>query len=221
MINMNEFRIIKESKDPKILVVTPLLPGHKISKETKKTIKRNDIPFTWISSTGNNNIPTNLKLGLEWYKDLPPYYFMLDNDVILGRHLLDRLYEKLDNSKYNVAFSYASFSYKGIINRDFPADSYDINKLLQHNYISSNSLFSTYITMKVGLVTDNKYQRLLDHCFLLKLFYNGYIGIPCPEANFIAISSKDSISAGSKQEYDIKRMLVIEAFCNPIIEKYS
>ena len=219
---MNEFRIIKESKDPKILVVTPLLPGHKISKETKKTIKRNDIPFTWITSTGNNNIPTNLKLGLEWYGDLPPYYFMLDNDVILGRHLLDRLYEKLDNSKYNVAFSYASFRFKGYMNYKFPAIPFDINRLLQqHNYISSNSLFSTDITMKVGLVTDNKYQRLLDHCFLLKLFYNGYIGIPCPEANFIAIASKESISAGSKLEYNIKRKLVIEDFCRPIIDKYS
>lgn len=217
----NSFEIIKESKNPEILVITPLIPGHKISKETKKTIKRNDVPYTWITSTGRNNIPTNLQLGLEWFKNLPPYYFMLDNDIILGRHLLDRLYYKLKNEAGTVAFSYASFSYKGFINRDFPAEPYDINRLIQHNYISSNSLFKTDIAMEVGLVTDDKYKRLLDWTFFLKLFYNGYIGVPCPEANFTVISSKNDISAGSEQEYNTKRILVIENFCKPIIEKYS
>ena len=69
---MNKFTILKEVKNPEILVVTPLWTGHKISKETKKTIKRNDVPYTWITSEGTNVIPVNLEEGLLWYKKKVP-----------------------------------------------------------------------------------------------------------------------------------------------------
>ena len=47
--------VIVKNKDPEILVVTPLLPNHGISKVTLKTVKRNDVSIYWISTSGNNN----------------------------------------------------------------------------------------------------------------------------------------------------------------------
>jgi hypothetical protein len=216
-------KVVKEDDNAKALIVTPLLPGHKVSKETKRTIKRNLLPITWITSEGNNNIPTNLELGLKWYKknkgDIP-YYMMLDRDISLGRHCIDRLYDVLSFSPDYIAFAYASFKFEGEINQEFPARPYDINALVQHNYISSNSMFKSAITEKVGLVTDDMFKRLLDWAFYLKLYLNEYFGIPVPTASFVAQSTKSDISARSPEDYQFKRGLVIEHFVKPIFNKH-
>ncbi len=217
-------KIIKKVKKPKVLIVTPLWAGHTISKETKKTLKRNDIPFDWISSSGRYIIPINLKDGLDWYDKkfgLPDYYYMIDNDIIAGRYLIDRLYEKLSNTNSEIAYAYASFQFKGHINCNFPAIPFDINKLLQGNYISSNSLFKTEIARDIGLVTNKKYERLLDYCFLLKLFYNGFYGVPCSEASFSVNSTSNDISARSPEDYKIKYQKVQKDFIQPILKKYK
>jgi len=214
-------KIIKKAKNPKVLIVTPLWAGHQISKETKKTLKRNDIPFTWISSSGRYNIPINLKNGLDWYDKkfgLPDYYIMIDRDIIAGRHLIDRLYEKLSTfagrsvGSFFYAYAYASFQFKGAVNANFPATAFDMQKLCQGNYISSNSMFITEIARTIGLVTNNKYKRLLDWAFLLKLLKAEFIGMPCPEASFIAVSNPNDISAGSHEDYKIKHQRVINDF---------
>lgn len=215
-------KIIKKAKDPKVLIVTPLWAGHAISKETKKTLKRNDIQFDWISSSGRYNIPTNLENGLDWYDKkfgLPDYYMMIDRDIIAGRHLIDRLYDKLSKvagtnmiGSYFYAFAYASFQFKGTINCNFPAVEYNIQRLLQANYISSNSMFFTEAARAVGLVKNKKYERLLDWAFLLKLLKVGYVGIPCPEASFIAVSTSTDISARSNEDYRIKHARVSKDF---------
>jgi hypothetical protein len=217
--------VLKDCKNPEILVITPLLNGHKISKQTKTTIKRNSVPFVWLSSMDNKNIPTNIKNADDWYikrhGKLPPYQIIIDNDITLGRNMLDRLLKTLKNSDENVAFSYASFKYTGYMNAEFIAVPYNINKLLQHNYISSNSLVRTDVIQKVGLVTDEKYKRLLDWAFYLKLFYHGYIGAPCVEASFIAMSDEKSVSSQSNHDYGIKRNRVLHDFGVPIVEKYG
>lgn len=222
--------IIKEAKNPKVLIVTPLWAGHKISKETKKTLKRNDIPFTWISSSGRYNIPTNLENGLNWYDKkfgLPDYYMMIDRDIIAGRHLIDRLYEKLSRLKgksigsYFYAYAYASFQFKGSVNANFPAGEFNMQKLCQANYISSNSMFLTEIARTIGLVKNAKYERLLDYCFLLKLLKAEFIGVPCPEASFTAVSTPNDISAGSPEDYKIKYQRVKKDFVVPIINAYT
>ena len=214
-------KIIQECKNPEILVVTPLLPGHKINGITKKTIKRNSAPFTWISSEGNNNIPLNALTGLKWYKErfgkLPPYYMMIDRDIEAGRGLLDRLHRRLDRTGLNVGFAYATFQFKGHVNADFPARPYDINRLIQSNYISSNSMFKTSVIEHVGLVTDDKYKRLLDWAFLIKCFSYGYVGVPEPTAWFIAHSTDKDISAGSQEEYMEKYQLVWQDFIRPLL----
>jgi hypothetical protein len=218
-MELNEYKIIHKSPHPKVLVITPLLPFHEVSKDTKRSIKRNKTPFIWITSKGDNNIAKNLKNGLDWYYwhgVMTPYYIMIDSDIELGRHMIDRLVKKLGSQKPNIAFAYASFKFKGEMNREFPAERYDINRLMQHNYISSNSLFKSDITQRVGLVTDDKYKRLLDWAFLLKLYEHGYYGAPCPEANFVAKSSMKDVSAGGLEDYNIKRDRVIKDFVEPL-----
>ena len=220
------YGIIREDKDSKVLIVTPLYTGHKISSETKSTIKRNDTPLTWITSEGPYNIPTNAWNGVEWYLDkmgeLPQYYLMIDRDIILGRHMIDRLYDKLSSSDPEAVYSYGSFEFTGYINRKFPAEQWDINRLMLENYISSNSMFRMKTLYEIGLVFDEKYKRLLDWAFLLKIFlHNGGYGVPCPEATFVAVSSAESVSSGNNYDYQTKRERVIHDFAKPIIYKHS
>ena len=222
-----DVKIITNCKNPEILVSTPLLPGHKISKITKKTLKRNDINYIWLSSSGDNNIPTNHIGCMEWYKKnigkLPPYMFFLDRDINLGRHALDRLHNSLVKESLRsdsiYGYAYASFKYTGYIKHEFPAVPFDPRKLLQSNYISSNSLYCTEVIEKVGLVTDDKYRRLLDWAFLIKCFGQGIIGTPCPSATFEVISTKDDISSGDNDDYLLKHSRVHEDFIMALSRK--
>ncbi len=217
----NKIRVIKSTKFPDVLVITPLLPGHYVSKDTKKTIKRNNLKYFWISSEGKNNIPINYEEGLAWAsKNIGKpikYSIMIDNDIIMARGMLDRLYKKLEQSDDNVAFSYASFEFKGAVNAQFPADPFNLSRLIKANYISSNSMFKIDVIKKVGLVTDDKYKRLLDWAFLLKCASHGFVGEPEPRARFIAKSEPNSISAGSNQDYQIKSKRVFEDFIKPFV----
>jgi len=220
---MNKICVVNECRDPEVLIVTPLLPDHEVSRETKISIKRNQTKYTWIKSYGNNNIPTNALEAIKWYKSfkkLPPFYLMIDRDIILGRGMIDKMVTKLKKFSWaeNIGYVYASFEFKGHVNQKFPAVPFDINRLLQANYISSNSMFRSDVIEKVGLVTDDRYKRLLDYAFLLKAFKMGYLGVPVPEANFVAKSTKDDISAGSQQDYVIKYKRVFEDFVKPILE---
>ena len=184
--------------------------------------------YSACSSSGNNNIPINHLGNIEWYKKnigkLPPYIFFLDRDIDLGRHALDRLHNSLVKESYRsdvkIGYSYASFKYTGHINYDFPAIPFDVKKLLKSNYISSNSLYCTEVIEKVGLVTDNKYQRLMDWVFFIKCLGQGIYGTPCPEATFKVISTKDDISSGDNNDYMIKSRRVYDDFIEPLIKKY-
>jgi len=222
-----DVNVIKECKNPEILVSTPLLPEHKVSKITKKTLKRNDVDYIWLSSSGDNNIPTNHIGCIEWYKKhigkLPPYIFFLDRDIDLGRHALDRLHTTILNGSLRsdviIGYAYASFKYTGYINHDFPAVQFNARKLLQSNYISSNSLYCTEVIEKVGLVTDNKYRRLLDWSFLIKCLGQSIIGTPCPSATFKVVSTPDDISSGSNSDYLLKQGRVYEDFIEPLLKR--
>lgn len=233
---MNQIKVVKDCKvKPEVLVVTPLLPNHKISKKTKISLKRNDVDFVWLSSEGKYNIPSNARFAINWftnircggqYEHLPPYYLMIDRDVIAGRHMIDKLLRRLKPTPDIYAYAYASFEFMGHVNKSFPARPFDPNALMQHNYISSNSLFKTKVVLDeanggVGFVTDDQYKRLLDWAFLLKLFYHGYIGVPCPEAQFVADSTADDISARSPEDYKLKHHRVSTDFVKPILEKYQ
>jgi len=217
----NKIEIKRPTKFPEVLVVTPLSPLDYVSKITKKTIQRNTVKYFWITSQGDNNIPTNYQLGLDWAKEnisnLPKYCIMIDNDIELGRNMLDRLHDALKKSEENVAFAYAGFEFTGALVHTFPADPWDLSRLIQGNYISSNSMFKMSVIDKVGLVTDNKYKRLLDWAFMLKCATYGYRGLPVSNAKFLAKSEPGDVSTGSREEYQVKYMRVYEDFVKPFV----
>lgn len=207
--------LIKNCKNPEILVITPLRVSDKISKETKISIKRNKVNFIWYSYSSNNNVAKNFSLALNEIKQiisLPKYTIKIDNDTEWNRNTLDKLYNELEKSDKNVAYSYCGFEYYGSINYKFPVSSFDSNRLRQNNYISSNSLFKTKVLEDIPLITDDKYKRLLDWATYLNLLNHGYIGVPS-DGYFKAKSSKNSISAGSQEDFQIKRERVINDFC--------
>lgn len=219
-----EVNIIKEDYNSELIITTPLLPKHKISRDTKVSIKRNDIPFTWITCSGENNIPTNWWYGSKQYKyttgNIPPYILPLDRDIKLGRHMLDRMLEIIKQSDEQYAFCYCNFEFKGSINNQFPCQPYDINRLLQGNYISSNSMMKyDYLEFIGGPVMDDMYKRLLDWALWLKFYQYGYYGIPCPTAHFVAFADEDSISARSSQDYRKKHQRVHRDFVIPIAQQ--
>ncbi len=213
--------IIREDEDSELIIATPLLPGHKISRETRTSIKRNTIPYTWITCSGKNNIPTNWWYGTRQYKQkrgsIPPYLLPLDRDIQLGRFMLDRMLETVKQSSKQYAYCYCNFEFKGSVNNKFPCQPYDINRLLQGNYISSNSMIKyDFLEHIEGPVMDDMYKRLLDWALWLKFFQQGYYGIPCPTANFTAFSDADSISAGTSEDYQKKHRRIHRDFVIPI-----
>jgi hypothetical protein len=213
-------KIIKEAKKPKILIITPLLTGHTISNGTKTSIKRNDgTLYTWISYEGQRKHAANVQAGLEAYTKmpLPTYMMILDRDIILGRHCIDRMFECIEGTPDNIGFVFSPFEYKGFVNATFGPLEYNINRLLVANYISSNSLYKLEAVRKVGFVTEERYHRLSDWAMWLKMFKAGYIGKLCPNAFFTAISNKDDISAGSMEEYTTTKKEVFETFIKPIL----
>jgi hypothetical protein len=219
-------KILKEHKNSDLLVVTPLLPDHNISRDTKVTIKRNQLPFTWISVSDNQNIPTNVSNGLDWFKEhhhKPKYILPLDNDIILGRNMIDRMYNNIENVQHGtIAYTYASFKFRGSVNADFPARPFDVKQIVKHNYISSNSMIKVACLDRVGgFVVDDQYKRLLDWCLWLKFLLHGYVGLASPNTNFVAISSEDSISNDGDLDYNVKRNRVIKDFINPLYDKYG
>lgn len=202
-------------------MVTPLLPEHKISKITKITLKRNKTSFDWVSYSGNNNIPTNTQKGIEEYeknRGTLKYFLMIDRDIEAGRFLIDKMCKTLDESKQNEAYCYASFAFKGYINLSFKAETFNKKRIMSSNYISSNSMIKTSCLKEIGgLITDKKYERLLDWCLWLKFLQYGYIGVPCKEASFIAHSEKDDVSSRSQEDYRSKHLKVYRDFIKPIL----
>jgi hypothetical protein len=216
-------KIVKECKNPAILVITPLAPGRKISSQTKASIQRNYIPYVWASWESPHYHARNVQDGINAYKKeygLPEYIQVLDDDIILNRHTLDRFHRVIVESPDNIGFVYCPFSYRGHINISFPAISYDIHRLMRGNWISSNSLYKAKVIEEVGgFVIEDDTQRLSDWALWLRMYLHGYIGELCPNTSFVAVSSPKDLSAGSTEEYRRAEALIIERFVNPIKER--
>lgn len=202
-------------KNPEILIITPLRPTDKISKETKVSVKRNNTPFIWYSYSGEGNVMENFLQGKEKageeLEKLPSYTIKIDNDTEWSRNTLDKMYSTL--IKHPFAFyCYCSFEYVGATNAKFPAIPFDPERLKKANYISSNTLFLTKILDEVPPPTDDYYQRLLDWAYYLKLLSHEYKGVPCPDGYFVAKSSEDSVSSRGIEDYKIKHKRVVQDF---------
>ena len=213
-------KIIKQTKNPKYLVITPLKNGDKISKITKKSINRNRHQFDWISYQSNNNIPTNTELALKEYKYIR-YIIKIDNDINANRNMLDKMYNVLHTMPKHIAYCYPKFKYllpngKSI---DFTDNIFNVERLLKSNYITSNSMIDRYKLDEIGgFVTDNKYVRLLDWALWLKFLYYGYIGVPS-NTGFVTALNDNNISARGNEDYKEKHKRVYDDFVLPIMNR--
>lgn len=209
-------KTIVKSHKPEILAITPLLTDDKVSKDTKKTLKRCKVPFEWVSYMGPGNPCKNSQLALNEYKKkrkLPPYIIKIDNDLITQRGMLDVMYNVLTNAPDNVGYCYCDFEFKGHLNFKVPAEVFRADKLRQNNYISSCSLMKTDKFLEVGgWVTDNSGFRLLDWALWLKFLNKGYVGIPTNSTSFVAMSNPDSVSCRDFNDYHIKKKWVLEHY---------
>lgn len=217
-------KYIQQHKSPEILVITPLRPGDKVSVETRKSLKRCDTPFTWVSFMGDNNPAKNTQLAYRKYAkeyELPDYVIKIDNDLELPRRFLDKMISTLKEcDDKRVAYTYCSFEFKGHINVKIPVVEFDHEKLLRQNYISSCSLINVNkLNGAGGWVVNDKYFRLLDWCLWLKFLNKGFIGKMTPDCHFIANSTKDSVSSKDVNDYVQKYQLVKKDFVDKIAEK--
>ena len=210
-------KTIVANNKPEILVITPLYTGHKVSKETKKTIKRTKTPYTWITYMGKNNPCKNTQIAFDMYRrnnDLPKYVIKIDNDIIAQRGMIDIMYDTLERSMTHEVYAYCTFEFQGSIKAKFPAIKFDKERLQKSNYISSCSLIKVNKFLEVGMwVTDDKGFRLLDWALWLKFLNRGYVGIPTnKETSFIAIASENSVSARDSNDYHEKHKWVVDNF---------
>jgi hypothetical protein len=214
------FRLLRKTKYPKLLVITPLKTGDKISYSTKNSIFKNKVEFDWVSYEGNYNIPTNTEMGLNLYNDKfnpLPYCIKVDNDVKMDKGMLDDLFITLSKSDDNVAYCYPPFKYilsnQQVIS--FENCPFDKVRLLKSNYISSVSLIK-FDKLKAidGFVKNSKYERLLDYCLWLKFLRHGYIGVQ-GKVGFTTTLNKDNVSARGTQDYEEKLSRVHSDFVNP------
>lgn len=201
---------------PRIIVITPLLTGHKISSDTKKSIKRNKTPFEWISYMGDGNPCANTQKAFNIYRnnnELPPYVIKIDNDITASRGMLDDMYQMLEKSMKHEAYCYCSFAFDGAIKANFPAIPFDPKRLCHTNYISSCSMIKTNKLLEVGMwVVDDEGFRLLDWALWLKFLKRGYVGIPAQRSSFVATASESSVSARDVDDYQKKREWVLKNF---------
>jgi len=211
--------IIEKSKRPDILLITPLAKGDTISDKTTKSIKKNDIEMDWICLSDNQNPYKNFDTALKIYEkkyNLPDYIIKIDNDIEVEENMLSSMMQTLENSLNNVAYTYCSFSFTGSINLSIPAVPFNPEKLGICNYISSISMMkSSHLKDIGGVVTDDKYFRLLDWALWLKFLNYGYMGAPNYFTSFVAYASENSISNRGFEDYKIKAQRVIEDFFVP------
>ncbi len=213
--------VVKPNCEPQILVITPLKRGDKISKDTKKSIKRNNTPIEWISYMGDGNPAKNVAIAYKKYRrsngSVPPFVIKIDNDINASRCMLDKMYQGLMNAEEKYAYGYCGFEFTGAVNMKLPLSQFNPNVLLKANYISFNSLIRTKTLDECGgFVTDDSGFRLLDWCLWLRLLKKGYHGLPIDKAYFTAFASESTVSAGSDEDYMIKHQWVQKNFIDPI-----
>lgn len=224
---MAGLKVIKECKNPEVLVITPLLTGHSVMRETMVKLKRNDTPFAWYSYEGPHHVAGNYAWGLVTYKNtigkgkLPPYVLMIDRDILPSRHMIDHMYDTLSKAQLmstrgRVAYCYVDFEYKGYFDLPFKGIEFDAQRLLKNNYISSNSMIVTADLEYIGgVVIDRRFDRLSDWAMWLTFLGEGFTGIRSPKGSFVAISEEGDVSAGKKEEYQRCYMDVYEHIIKP------
>lgn len=218
-------KTLVQCKNPEILAITPLKKGSKVSPETKKTLKKCDVPFHWISYMADGNPYKNMVFPWRWYRKeygTPPYIIKIDNDLTCKKGMLDLLYEAIIDSPSHVGYTYCAFKYRGRVNIDFDYLDWNVDRLIQQNFISSCSLMKSKVLEETGsFVTDDKYFRLLDWALWLQFLRRGYIGKFVPGTSFTAYAGSGTVSSGSEMDYKQKHMAVYKDFIEPYLEQFQ
>jgi hypothetical protein len=217
-------KVLQKCKHPSLLVVTPLLPDHKISKETKISLQRNIIDFDWVSYSSNNLSSHNQESALEEYLKKYPkqeikYVMVIDNDIIASRNMLYKMYSLLERAPKDVAYCYCNFEFKGYINKSFKHIPYDALRLLNQNYISMNSMIKIDKLKEIGgFKADPKINRLQDWALWLRFLNAGYFGILCDDTSFIAVSKIGDASSRSQENFNENYLLIRDLYVQPMTE---
>lgn len=214
------FNVIQKVKNPEIVVLTPLRTTDKIHKDLKKSLKRNNVLFDWVSFASDANCPSNANFAWENYikkYDFYPHMLIkLDNDIEPEYHFLDKMYSTLKNSSSKIGYTYCNFQTYGTKKLLFKAKPFSIDSLLQQNYISSNSLIKTEAFLSVkGFNCNKEYERLCDWVMWLKLLEMEYEGIPC-ETFFKTEIKESSISNRSLKDYYEKYRRILKDIVEPL-----
>lgn len=219
---------VKRDDDPRVLIVTPLLPGDEIDPRTLETISSSydGLTVDWVSYTGKGNIPANTNAGIEAYRaevgTLPEYIIKIDNDVIdPSRHVIRSMVSCLDAADARVAYAYTGVTYFDETNNWTKAAvaprEFSIDDMLVANYVTSNSLVRSHVLVEAGMfIDDDKYVRLLDWAFWLKLLRLGYVGSLACDSSIIALYTEGSVSAGTNADYIKKASRVRRDFVDGI-----
>ena len=216
MIEFIEYR-----DNPELLLITPLRFGDTIMDKTINSITNNKTSFHWIKFEGDGNPYKNMDTALKIYlktRHMPKYVMKMDNDIIAKEGMLDKMFDVLETTEPSIAYTYCSFEFTGFVNVRFDAREFDDEMLCRSNYISSMSMIKSKALEDIGgVITDDKYYRLLDWALWLKFLNNGYIGKPVYDTFFTAIAGKNSVSAGSNEDYQVKAQRIYNDFIKPYL----
>jgi len=209
-------KIIKKSIDPKFLIITPLKPGDEVSVHTLRSVFNNKVMYDWYSYADDNNIPLNTLLGLSSYegkhKQLP-YIIKIDSHTTWKKGTLDKMYATIVNTPDYVAYVYTSFEF--IKNRipivSFKNIQFNVDRLKEMNYISSNSMIKRKHLGECPFITERSYERLLDYAHWLSFLKKGYHG-KLSDGYFSSEMNFDNVSSGSQEDFKLKLKRVHKDF---------
>lgn len=103
------------------------------------------------------------------------------------------------NTDPKVAIAYGDYDRVGAITGMWKAGEFDVNRLRQHNYISTMSLVSTSALPNPPFIEDEK--RLQDWSLWLRIVNKGFTGVYVNECLFTAFYDENSVSVRSSEDY--------------------
>lgn len=160
-------------------------------------------PIEIIVNNNFGNAPKKRNDGFD--KSTQPYVFFCDNDILLPKNHLKKLFQAL-NDNPNAAYAYSG--YIGIVvdnkthplkqNFTIPTIPFNGERLKQGNYISTMSLMRRELFPRF----DEKLKRLQDYDLWLTLLSQGHKGVAVQNNEFYAYYLDKGITSNQNSERD-------------------
>jgi glycosyltransferase involved in cell wall biosynthesis len=192
-----------------ISVIVPLSKKRRkfFNEFVSPMIEAND-PIEIIINDNDGSAPKKRNDG--FLKSTQPYVFFCDDDIILPKNILSKMYDELKKNSYrsDAKICYAYCGYHGIVlhpnthpmkgNFEIPSKPFDPRALRQANYISTMSL----IDRQVFPMFDESLKRLQDWDIFLTMLNDGVQGIFIPDIRFFAYYLDEGITSNTNNERD-------------------